>query len=109
MMASLQQYVARLSERERRMLRIGAVAIVLLSVIGIVVPLQRSVSAVEQRVERKRDDLSWLRSVAPQLSGLQAHDAPVLHESLVVLSIAQRARRGCRSPWSAASRAAMAD
>jgi general secretion pathway protein M len=85
MMASLQQYVARLSERERRMLRIGAVAIVLLSVIGIVVPLQRSVSAVEQRVERKRDDLSWLRSVAPQLSGLQAHDAPVLHESLVVL------------------------
>jgi len=43
------------------------------------------VSAVQQRVEQKRDDLVWLRSMAPQLSGLANSGPPPLTESLVVV------------------------
>lgn len=79
------QYLERLEPRERRMVLSGAVAAVLLVIVATVVPLQRSVAAVEQRVERKRDDLQWLRSMAPQLAGLQRTAPPPLRESLVVL------------------------
>lgn len=79
------QYLERLEPRERRMVLFGAVAAVLLVIVATVLPLQRSVAAVEQRVERKRDDLQWLRSMAPQLAGLQRTAPPPLRESLVVL------------------------
>jgi general secretion pathway protein M len=48
-------------------------------------PLQRSVSVATDRIEHKRDDLSWLRSVAPQLASLRMSTPQPLHESLVVL------------------------
>jgi general secretion pathway protein M len=83
---SLQQYLAKLSERDRRIAIGGAVAALLLLILAIVLPLQRHVGAGEQRLERKRDDLVWLRSMAPQLSGLSSSSAPApLRESLVVL------------------------
>jgi len=85
MIERLSQYLQRLEPRERRMLLFGAVAAVLLIVIGTVLPLQRSVAAAQQRVERKRDDLQWLRSMAPQLAGLRSTAPPRLSESLVVL------------------------
>jgi len=85
MRARAQKYFAQLSERERRLVVIGAIAAVLLIVVAAVLPLQRSVSAVQQRVERKRDDLSWLRSMAPQLAVLQNSARPELREPLVVL------------------------
>jgi general secretion pathway protein M len=67
------------------MVLFGALAALLLIIVATVLPLQRSVAAVEQRVERKRDDLQWLRSMAPQLAGLQVGTPPPLRESLVVL------------------------
>ena len=85
MIERVTQYLQRLEPRERRMVVFGAVAALLLLIIAIVLPLQRSVSAVQQRVERKRDDLQWLRSMAPQLARLQGSAPPVLHESLVVV------------------------
>jgi len=85
MIERVRQYLERLEPRERRMVLFGAVAAVLLVIVATVVPLQRSVAAVEQRVERKRDDLQWLRSMAPQLAGLQRTAPPPLRESLVVL------------------------
>jgi general secretion pathway protein M len=85
MIERVTQYLQRLEPRERRMVVFGAVAAMLLLIIAIVLPLQRSVSAVQQRVERKRDDLQWLRSMAPQLAGLQGSAPPMLHESLVVV------------------------
>jgi general secretion pathway protein M len=78
-------YLQRLQPRERRMVLFGALAALLLIIVATVLPLQRSVAAVEQRVERKRDDLQWLRSMAPQLAGLQVGTPPPLRESLVVL------------------------
>jgi general secretion pathway protein M len=86
MIERLLQYLQRLEPRERRMVLFGAVAALLLIIVATVLPLQRSVAAVEQRVERKRDDLQWLRSMAPQLAGLHSSAAaPRLTESLVVL------------------------
>lgn len=85
MMHSALQFLRRLSERERRMVLIGALAALLLLIMAVLLPLQRSVGALQQRVERKRDDLLWLRSMAPQLTGLQTNNAPPSHDSLVVL------------------------
>lgn len=85
MIERLSQYLQRLEPRERRMLLFGAIAAILLIIVATVVPLQRSVAAVERRVERKRDDLQWLRSMAPQLAGLRSNAPPPLSESLVVL------------------------
>jgi general secretion pathway protein M len=85
MIEQLQRYLERLSERERRIVLVGGAIALLLIVTAIVTPLQRRVIAADQRVERKRDDLAWLRSMAPQLVGLQANAPPPLRESLVVL------------------------
>ncbi|HEY3730303.1 MAG TPA: type II secretion system protein M [Steroidobacteraceae bacterium] len=85
MIERLLQYLRGLQPRERRFVLLGALATVVLIVVAAVLPLQRSVAATTSRVERKRDDLQWLRSMAPQLAGLQDHQRPALHESLVVL------------------------
>jgi general secretion pathway protein M len=85
MLEPLRQYFLKLSRREQRMALLGAVAAGLLLILAILLPLQRRVGALEQRVEHKRDDLLWLRSMAPQLSGLRTSAPPQLHESLVVL------------------------
>jgi general secretion pathway protein M len=85
MIEQLQQYLQRLSPRDRWTLVGGGVAALLLLIIAIVLPLQRSVSATERRVEKKRDDLVWLRSMAPQFASLQSSAPPALNESLVVL------------------------
>ncbi|HEY1725011.1 MAG TPA: type II secretion system protein M [Steroidobacteraceae bacterium] len=85
MIERLSQYLQRLEPRERRFVLIGALAVLLLIVVGTLLPLQRSVAATSSRVERKRDDLQWLRSMAPQLAGLQGNQRPALRESLVVL------------------------
>jgi general secretion pathway protein M len=85
MIERLTQYLQRLEPRERRTVLAGAIAAAVLIIVATVLPLQRSVAAVEQRVERKRDDLQWLRSMAPQLAGLQGGAPSPLRESLVVV------------------------
>jgi general secretion pathway protein M len=86
LMEPVQQYYLRLSRREQRIMLAGAIAAALLLILAILLPLQRTVGAAQARVERKQDDLNWLRSVAPQLASLRnAAPPPQLHESLVVL------------------------
>jgi len=79
---SLTQAFGRLSERERRIVVVGAIAALVVLVIGVVLPLQRSVSVAEQRIERKRDDLAWLRSMAPRLGATPISTPQPLRESL---------------------------
>jgi general secretion pathway protein M len=79
------QYYSKLSSREQRIALLGGICALLLLLLAILLPLQRSVGAATQRVEQKRDDLLWLRSMAPQLAGLRASTSAPLHESLVVL------------------------
>lgn len=85
MIERLQQYLQQLSSRERWILIGGAGVALILLVLAIVLPLQSRVSATEARIEKKRDDLIWLRSMTPQLSMLQTARPPALTESLVVL------------------------
>jgi type II secretory pathway component PulM len=85
MMAPLQGYLARLSPRERRLVVAGAAIALLLLVLAVLMPMQRRLTALDQRVARKQDDLTWLRSMAPQLNGLQANQPQALRESLVVV------------------------
>lgn len=57
-----------LSERERRVLLIGAPIAALLFLLAVVLPLDRSVSRLHQQVAQKQSDLTWMRRVAPELA-----------------------------------------
>jgi general secretion pathway protein M len=86
MIDKLQQYLQRLAPRERWIVLGGAVLVVVLAIMAAVLPLQRRVSATAARIEQKRSDLVWLRSVGPQLAMLQVtRPAMSSNESLVVL------------------------
>jgi len=76
---------SRLSEREQRIVGLGGVIALVLLIVAILLPLQRSVSGGAQRIEQKRSDLAWLQSVAPQLVALRTVTPAPLRESLVVL------------------------
>ena len=78
------EYLSSLSERERRTLIIGAVAAVVLLVFGILIPLDRSVAHEKERLDKKRADLSWMESVAPEVSAF-APPPTVQGESLLVI------------------------
>jgi type II secretory pathway component PulM len=83
----INDWLQSLSERERRFVYAGAAAIALVLIFGAVLPLHRSVEQTEDRVERKREDLAWMRSVAPQLAaaGPATPVAPVTQESIIVV------------------------
>src|SRR5579863_10459203 len=84
-MDALLRYYSGLSPRDQRIALYGGIAAAVLLILAIVLPLQRHVGALEQRVAQKRDDLVWLRSMAPQLAGLQTSGPPPMNESLVVV------------------------
>ncbi len=79
------QALSRLSERERRIVILGGIIAFVLLIFAVLMPLQRSVSASAQRIERKRGDLGWLQSVAPQLGNLSGSAPAQLNESMVAL------------------------
>ena len=84
-MDTLLRYYTGLNARDQRIALYGGIAAVLLLLLAIVLPLQRHLGALEQRVAQKREDLIWLRSMAPQLASLQSAGPPALNESLVVV------------------------
>src|SRR6516164_8070750 len=73
-----------LSPRERRMVLIGALALVAILIFGMLIPLDRSVAHTQQRLAKKRADLSWMQSVAPQIAMLPPA-AAANGESLLVI------------------------
>lgn len=75
-----------MTERERRMVTFGGIAALLLLVLGVVLPLDRSVERTHQRIEKKHADLAWMRAVGPELSAAgPAVAPPVSQESLLVV------------------------
>ncbi len=75
-----------LSERERRMVTFGGVAAVLLLIVGVVLPLDRSVQRAHDRIDRKQADLLWMRTVGPELSAAgPAVTRPATQESMLVV------------------------
>ncbi|HWX68718.1 MAG TPA: type II secretion system protein M [Steroidobacteraceae bacterium] len=62
--------IAALSPRERRLLLAGAIAAAAILIFGMLIPLDRSVSHAQERLAKKRTDLSWMQTVAPQIAVL---------------------------------------
>ncbi|MBV8146013.1 MAG: type II secretion system protein M [Gammaproteobacteria bacterium] len=75
--------IAALSPRERRLLLLGALAAVVILIFGILIPLDRSVAHAQERLAKKRADLSWMQSVAPQI-GLLPPTSAGNGQSLIV-------------------------
>ena len=73
-----------LSERDRRMLKIGGALAVVLLIFGVIVPLDRGVSHAHERLSRKQADLVWMRSVGPELASAAPARA-ASGESLLVI------------------------
>ena len=80
---SLESFGA-LSPRERRLVVAGGVVAALLLVIGILIPLDRSVAHAQQRLAKKHADLTWMQSVAPELAA-SAPPPQATGESLLVI------------------------
>jgi len=76
--------IAALSPRERRLLLVGAVAAAAILIFGMLIPLDRSVAHTQQRLAKKRADLSWMQSAAPQIA-LLPPAAAANGESLLVI------------------------
>jgi len=76
--------LAALAPRERRMLLFGALALAAILIFGMLIPLDRSVAHTQQRLARKRADLSWMQTVAPQIAVLPPA-AAANGESLLVI------------------------
>src|SRR6516164_11164610 len=76
--------IAALSPRERRLLLLGALALAAILIFGLLIPLDRSVAHTQQRLAKKRADLSWMQTVAPQIAVLPPPSA-ANGESLLVI------------------------
>jgi type II secretory pathway component PulM len=60
-----------MSERERRLVVVGAVIVVLVLVLGVILPLDHSVARARTRLGQKQADLVFIRGVAPELQNVQ--------------------------------------
>ena len=64
---ALEQRLAGLSERERRILQIGAVLAPVLLIVGVLLPLDHSVAQTHARLMKKRTDLAWMQGVVGEI------------------------------------------
>ena len=77
-------WLAALSERERRIVQVGAVLVAVLFVVGVLLPLDRSVAQAHERLAKKRNDLTWMQGVAPELAA-SPQPPSAAGESLLVI------------------------
>lgn len=78
------------SSRERRVLAFGAIAVVVLLVVGIILPLERSVVQAHVRLLQKRADLEWMQRVAPELAAAPAPPSSAGESLLVIVDRSAR-------------------
>jgi general secretion pathway protein M len=57
-----------LAARDQRILRIGAVAVVLILLLGIFLPLQRNLLQARAHLKQQQEDLEWMKRMAPTLA-----------------------------------------
>lgn len=82
--------LAEMSQRERRVLAIGAVIAALIFVFGVVLPLDRSVAQAQARLAQKRVDLAWMQSVAGEIATAPAPPAAGGESLLVIVDRSAR-------------------
>lgn len=66
--AGVQQWLAQLSERDRRLLAFMAAGVVLVLVFVVLLPLDRSVAQTQARLAQKHTSHAWMQTVAPELA-----------------------------------------
>jgi general secretion pathway protein M len=86
----LAQWFTGLSERERRIVQASAVVVPLLFVIGVLLPLDRSVAQAHQRLAKKRNDLAWMQGVAPELAAAPQPPSAAGESLLVIVDRSAR-------------------
>jgi general secretion pathway protein M len=75
-----------MNEREKRMVTAGGVVAVIVLIVAVIMPLNRSVTRAHERVERKQADLAWMKMVAPQLASAgPVTSTPATQDSLLVV------------------------
>jgi general secretion pathway protein M len=78
--------LANMNDRERRMVTIGGIAAIALLVLGVVLPLDHSVSKAHERIEKKQEDLRFINQVGPELASAgPAIAQPATQESMLVI------------------------
>lgn len=85
-MDSIRSWFKGLAQREQRAVLAGLAACLALLLLAVLLPFERRVTRLEQRVQGKQADLLWLQSVAPQLGALRRAASNAGGESLVVLT-----------------------
>ncbi len=82
----MREWYANLSERDRKIVLYGGIAVFVLVLAGIIIPLNRNIGMARERIERKQGDLQFIQSVASQLASAgPASGGAATSESLVVL------------------------
>jgi len=75
-----------LAARDQRVLRFGAIGVLLIVLIWVFLPLQHRLTEARARLQKQQSDIAWMQQVAPTLAA--AGPGPVAaatQESLVVL------------------------
>jgi general secretion pathway protein M len=79
LMAKLRAWYAGLQERERRVVAIGGIALVIVVLFGgLLLPLQSAVSSAVKRADDRRDDLTWMHA---NMAELQSGASTVFNDS----------------------------
>lgn len=81
---TIAQWFAALSEREQRIVQIGALLFPVLLIVGVLLPLDRSVAQAHARLVKKRNDLAWMQGVVPELAA-SPQPPSAAGESLLVI------------------------
>jgi type II secretory pathway component PulM len=81
----MRAWYANLADRERHFVNIGVVVVAVLLLLGIILPLNRSLLQARERVVRKQADLIFIQSAVQELGSLGPGGNIATAESLVVL------------------------
>jgi general secretion pathway protein M len=90
LVARLVEKYEALAPRERQMALAVAVVVLVALVVGLLMPLDQSVTHAQQRLAKKKADLVWMQGVAPQLAGLPAPPADTGESLLVIVDRSAR-------------------
>jgi general secretion pathway protein M len=81
----MREWYAKLDPREQMFVKLGAVAVAVMLILGLILPLNRNISQARQRVAHKQADLAFIQEAIPQLAAAGPAVAAASPESLVVL------------------------
>lgn len=79
-----------LPQRQQQLIMGGVVLVVVMFIIAVLVPLNHSVTSTQQRLAKKRADLAWMQSVAPELASAPAPPSDSGESLLVIIDRSAR-------------------